>query len=137
MGQAPSPDAFRREILVTGWALIRAQVVMAPLVNLVNTVLWKIEAAESPRSLALAVGQATEEFKRQMRQHALNIAEGALGLIEKFSKIVTLSNSSTIRHALIHAQRAGRRPTVIVAESLPGREGRKTRPHCSKIAASP
>jgi translation initiation factor eIF-2B subunit delta len=126
VGEAPSPDAFRREILVTGWALIRAQAVMAPLVNLVNTVLWKIEEAESPASLRTAVAQATEEFKRQMRQHALNIAEGALGLIEEDSKIVTLSNSSTIHHALIHAQRAGRHPTIICAESLPGKEGRDT-----------
>ena len=123
IGQAPSPDAFRREILITGWALIRAQKVMAPLVNLVNTVLWKIEETESPHSLPAAVEQATEEFKRQMRQNAHTIAEGALGLIGESSKIVTLSNSSTIHRALIHAQRAGRRPTVICAESLPGREG--------------
>lgn len=123
MGQAPSPDAFRREMLTTGWALIRAQKVMAPLVNLVNTVLWKIEETESPTSLPAAVEQATDEFKRQMRQNAHTIAEGALGLIGDSSKIVTLSNSSTIHRALIHAQRAGRRPTVICAESLPGREG--------------
>jgi translation initiation factor 2B subunit (eIF-2B alpha/beta/delta family) len=124
VGQAPSPDAFRREILVTGWALIRAQAVMAPLVNLVNNVLWKIEQEEAPRSLRQAVARATDDFKRQMHQHALNIAEGALQLIEEGSTIVTLSNSSTIHHALIHAQRAGRHPTVICAESLPIREGR-------------
>ena len=123
-GQAPSPDAFRREILTTGWALIRAQKVMAPLVNLVNTVLWKIEETESPHTLPAAVAQATEDFKRQMGQNAHTIAEGALGLIGESSKIVTLSNSSTIHRALIHALRAGRRPNVICAESLPGREGR-------------
>ncbi len=126
VGQAPSPDAFRREMLVAGWALIRAQAVMAPLVNLVNSVLWKLEEGDSPHTLSQAVEQATEDFKRQMRQHALNIAEGALSLIEESSKIVTISNSSTIQHALIHAQRAGRHPTVICAESLPEREGRDT-----------
>lgn len=123
-GQAPSPDAFRREILVAGWALIRAQAVMAPLVNLVNSVLWRIENADTPQQQSHAVAQATDDFKRQMRQHALNIAEGALGLIEEGSTVVTFSNSSTIQHALIHAQRAGRHPTVICAESRPEREGR-------------
>lgn len=126
IGQAPSADAFRREILLTGRALIRAQTVMAPLVNLVNAVLWRMEQGDSPRGLARAVEQTTEEFKRQLQQHSLHVAEGTLGLIGEGSKIVTLSFSSTIQHALIHAQRAGRRLEVLCAESLPGREGHET-----------
>ena len=122
--RAPQSTGRIRSTVTGGRLWWAPQAVMAPLVNLVNSVLWKIEEDESPRSLRLAVAEATEEFKRQMRQHALNIAEGALGLIEEGSKIVTLSNSSTIHHALIHAQRAGRHPTVICAESLPGKEGR-------------
>jgi len=125
-GQAPSADAFRHEILAIGRALIRAQMVMAPLVNLVNAVLWRMEQGDSPRSLSRAVEQTTEEFKRQIQQHALHVAEGTLGLIDEGSQIVTLSFSSTIQHALIHAQRAGRRLEVLCAESQPGREGRDT-----------
>jgi translation initiation factor eIF-2B subunit delta len=124
-GEAASPDAFRQELLATGWALIRAQVVMAPLVNLVNNVLWKAEETETPRSLRQAVAQATEEFKRQLRQHALWVAEGALTLMGESSTIVTLSYSSTVQHALLHAQRAGRRMEIICAESRPGLEGRQ------------
>jgi translation initiation factor eIF-2B subunit delta len=124
-GEPASPDAFRRELLATGWALIHAQTAMAPLVNLVNSVLWKVEQGDTPRSLRQSVAQATEEFKRMLRQHALRVAEGALGLIGEGSTIVTLSNSSTVQHALIHAQRAGRRLEVICAESLPSREGRE------------
>jgi translation initiation factor 2B subunit (eIF-2B alpha/beta/delta family) len=98
---------------------------MAPLVNLVNSVLWKLEEGDTPRVLRQAVALASEEFKRTLRQHALSVAEGALGLIEEGSSIVTLSNSSTVQHALIHAQRAGRRLEVICAESYPSYEGRE------------
>lgn len=126
LGQTSSPDAFRHEILTVGWALIRAQAVMAPLVNLVNAVLWRMEQSDSPSGQRQAVAQATGEFKRQMHLHALNVAEGALGLIGEGSRVITLSFSSTIQHALIHAQRAGRHLEVLCAESLPGREGRAT-----------
>ena len=124
-GEPASPDAFRRELLATGWALIRAQTVMAPLVNLVNSVLWKVESEDTPRGLRQAVSHATDEFKRMLAQHALRVAEGALGLIGEGSRIVTISNSSTVQHALIHAQRAGRRLEVICAESRPSLEGRE------------
>jgi translation initiation factor eIF-2B subunit delta len=124
-GEPASPDAFRRELLSTGWALIHAQTAMAPLVNLVNSVLWKVESEDTPRGLRQAVSQATDEFKRMLAQHALRVAEGALGLIGEGSRIVTLSNSRTVQHALIHAQRAGRRLEVICAESRPSLEGRE------------
>jgi translation initiation factor eIF-2B subunit delta len=124
-GEAASPDAFRQELLMTGWALIRAQPIMAPLVNLVNAVLWKLEERESPGELRLAVAQATEEFKRQLRQNALRVAEGALGLINDGSTIITISHSSTVEQALLHARRAGRRFSVICVESRPACEGRE------------
>lgn len=124
-GEAASPDAFRQELLTTGWALIRAQPSMAPLVNLVNAVMWKIEEADTPKDLRQAVAQTTQEFKRQLRHHALCVAEGALALITDGSTIITLSHSSTVRHALLHAQRAGRHFSVICAESRPSCEGRE------------
>ncbi|HEY3231233.1 MAG TPA: translation initiation factor eIF-2B, partial [Roseiflexaceae bacterium] len=124
-GEAASPDAFRQELLATGWALIRAQPIMAPLVNLVNVVLWKIEERETPGELRQAVAQATEEFKRQLRQNALRVAEGALGLIADGSTIITISHSGTVEQALLHARRAGRRFSVICLESRPACEGRE------------
>jgi len=125
-GEASSPEAFRHELLVTGWALIGTQTATAPLVNLVNDVLWKLEESESPYRMRQAVVAATEAYKRQLRQHALLVAEGALALIGDGSTIVTISFSSTVQHALTYAQRAGRRLEVICAESLPGGEGRAT-----------
>jgi translation initiation factor 2B subunit (eIF-2B alpha/beta/delta family) len=125
-GEAASPDAFRQELLATGWALIRAQPIMAPLVNLVNAVLWKLEEREHPGELRLAVAQATDEFKRQLRQNALRVAEGALGLIADGSTIVTLAHSGTVEQALLHARRAGRRFSAVCLESRPACEGRES-----------
>ncbi|HEX5689290.1 MAG TPA: translation initiation factor eIF-2B [Roseiflexaceae bacterium] len=124
-GAAASPDAFRQELLATGWTLIRAQPLMAPLVNLVNAVLWKLEEHDNPAELRLAVAQATDEFKRQLRQNALRVAEGALGLIPDGSTVMTIAHSGTVEQALLHARRAGRRFSVICLESRPACEGRE------------
>ena len=125
-GDPAAPDALRRELLDTGWTLIRIQTATAPLVNLVNDVLWRIEESDSPSRQRQAIALATEAYKRQLRQHALRVAEGALGLIGDCSTIVTISYSSTVQHALTYAQRAGRRLEVVCAESQPGGEGRTT-----------
>jgi len=122
-GEAASPDAFRAELLTTGWALIQAQPVMAPMVNLVNTVLWRLEEHETPAGLRRAVAEATEQFKRQINQHSLRVAQHTLPLIEDGMTVITISQSSTVQHALLLAQRAGRRFNVICAESRPSREG--------------
>lgn len=124
-GEAASPDAFRAELLATGWALIQAQPVMAPMVNLVNSMLWKLEEHETPAGLRRAVAEATEQFKRLVHQHAQRVAEYTLTLIEDGISVITLSQSSTVQHALFLAQRAGRRFTVICAESRPSCEGRE------------
>lgn len=125
-GQPASPDAFRYELLEMGWAIIQAQPAVAPLVNLVNSVMWRIEESDTPRRLRSAVAQATDEFKRQIRQHAVQVSEGALALIGDGARIVTLSYSTTVQHALLHAMRSGRRFTVLAAESRPMSEGRQT-----------
>lgn len=124
MGEAPTAEAFRQEIRHTSWALIRAQPTMAPLVNLVNAVLWKIEPADTPRVLRDAMITATQEFKRLLRVHEVAIAEWSLRLISDGAQVLTLGRSTTVGAALRHAQRAGRRFRVICAEGRPGLEGR-------------
>jgi translation initiation factor eIF-2B subunit delta len=125
-GEAASPDAFRQELLATGWEIIRQRPTLAPLVNLVSNVLWKIEQAETPRELRASVASVTHDFKRQLRQAAILVAEGVLSLIAEGSTIVTLSYSTTVQYALAHAARTGRHFQVIVAESRPICEGRQT-----------
>src|SRR5439155_23245793 len=82
--------------------------------------------SETPYTLRQLVAQTTEEFKRRLRHHKLCVAEGALGLIEDGSTIITFSRSSTVEHALLHAQRAGRHFSVVCAESRPACEGHET-----------
>lgn len=126
MGEASSPETFREEILQTGLAIIRSQPALAPLVNLVSDVLWYLERTDRPYDQRVAVREATEDFKRQLRQQAIHVAEGSLAFIEDGSIIVTHSLSSTVQYALLHAQRAGRRFHVICSESRPMLEGRQT-----------
>jgi translation initiation factor eIF-2B subunit delta len=124
--RSSSPQEFRRDLRDFGWSLIHAQPVMAPLVNLVNRVLWAIEEPQSLHDLIRTVVEVAEGFKHQLRQHALHVAEGALTLISDGITIVTLSYSTTVQHALRHAQRAGRRFRVVCGESRPILEGRQT-----------
>lgn len=117
-------DAWlRAALLEAGWALIRVHPTMAPLVNLINEALWKIDRAK-PGSARRAIDTAANEFKRRLRVHEAAIAESALRLIPEDGTVLTNGRSTTVRAALRHAQRAGRRFKVICAESRPGCEGR-------------
>lgn len=120
-------------LLEVGWALIRSHPTMAPLVNLVNALLWKMDAAESFGQGQRVVVDAANEFKRRLHVHEAAIAETALRLISDDVQIVTNGRSTTVRAVLRHAQRAGRRFRVICAEGRPICEGRTM---ASELAAS-
>lgn len=107
-----------------GWALIRAHPTMAPLVNLVNGVLWTLDQAQSVDLARTDAADATSDFKRRLRVHEAAIAETALRLIPEDGQILTNGRSTTVRATLRYAQRAGRRFRVVCAEGRPGCEGR-------------
>jgi len=117
-------EDLRRRLLSAGWALISAHPTMAPLVNLVNAALWTTEDAPDAAAAHSAVADVTSDFKRRLRVHEAAIAETALRLIPEDSHILTNGRSTTVRAALRHAQRAGRRFKVICAEGRPACEGR-------------
>lgn len=119
----PAP-ALRQQLLEVGWALISAHPTMAPLVNLVNAVLWKTEDVEDAEAARRAVADVTSDFKRRLRVHEAAIAETALRLLPEEGLVLTNGRSTTVRAALRHAQRAGRRFKVICAEGRPACEGR-------------
>jgi translation initiation factor eIF-2B subunit delta len=122
--QSEPAATLRQQLLVVGWALISAHPTMAPLVNLVNAVLWKTEDVEEAEAARRAVADVTSDFKRRLRVHEAAIAETALRLIPEEGLVLTNGRSTTVRAALRHAQRAGRRFKVICAEGRPACEGR-------------
>ncbi|MFQ3662137.1 MAG: initiation factor 2B [Chloroflexaceae bacterium] len=122
--RSPQKEGLVQQVLDVGWALIRAHPTMAPLVNLVNGVLWRLEGATSADEARRNVADATGDFKRWLRVHEAAIAETALRLIPEDGQILTNGRSTTVRAALRHAQRAGRRFRVVCAEGRPGCEGR-------------
>lgn len=126
-------DGLVQQVLDVGWALIRAHPTMAPLVNLVNGVLWRLEGTASADEARRRVADATGDFKRWLRVHEAAIAETALRLIPEDGQILTNGRSTTVRAALRHAQRAGRRFRVVCAEGRPGCEGRAL---ASELAAA-
>lgn len=117
-------DELQQRVLKLSWALIRAHPTMAPLVNLVNGVLWTIDEAPGPEEARRAVAEATGDFKRRLHVHEAAIAETALRLIPDDGQVLTNGRSTTVRAALRHAQRAGRRFRVVCAEGRPACEGR-------------
>jgi translation initiation factor 2B subunit (eIF-2B alpha/beta/delta family) len=122
--ESPTADLFRQKLLTMGWEFIRAQPTMAPLVNLVNSVLWDIEARDEVAVLRQRAGRAASTFRHRLHMHEAAIAESVLQLIPEKARVLTISRSSTVLAALRHAHRAGRRFTVICGEGRPGCEGR-------------
>jgi translation initiation factor 2B subunit (eIF-2B alpha/beta/delta family) len=122
--QSEHIDELRRRLLEIGWGLIRIHPTMAPLVNLVNGVLWTINDAPTVEVARHAVTVATSDFKRHLHVHEAAIAETARRLIPEDGQVLTNGRSTTVRAALRNAQRAGRRFRVICAEGRPGCEGR-------------
>lgn len=131
--QSTQKAELSRDVLEVGWALIRAHPTMAPLVNLVNGVLWRLETVDTPDEARRTLADATGDFKRWLRVHEAAIAETTLRLIPEEGQILTNGRSTTVRAALRHAQRAGRRLRVICAEGRPGCEGRTL---AAELAAS-
>jgi translation initiation factor eIF-2B subunit delta len=111
-------------VLATGWALINAHPTMAPLVNLVNAVLRRLDGVDASAAAQRAVLEVASDFKRRLRVHEAAIAEMALRLIPEDAQVITNGRSTTVCAALRYAQRAGRRFRVLCAEGRPACEGR-------------
>ncbi|MGC8799717.1 MAG: translation initiation factor eIF-2B [Chloroflexus sp.] len=114
----------QHEVLTVGRALMRSHPTVAPLVNLVNSLLWRLEEAGDSESAIRLVDETTNDFRRRLHVHEAAIAETTLRLIGEEARILTIGRSTTVRAALRHAHRAGRRPRVICTESRPLGEGR-------------
>jgi translation initiation factor eIF-2B subunit delta len=104
-------------------ALVRAQPLMSPLVNLANRVLAAAEATTASAA-ASAAAEAARAYVAASARAADLAASRAAELISPNATALTHSSSSTVLAAFIKAIGAGKRFRVIVTESRPGLEGR-------------
>ncbi len=116
---------FLSEFTTAGRELIRAQPSMAPLFNLVNSVLSSLDAAENVGEARRIVKAAASAFAEDLDVSGDKIAKQALPLISDGATIMTHSRSSTALRALFLAKDKGRNFAILCTESRPICEGRQ------------
>jgi len=122
---APTFVDVKRELLELGPPLINAQPAMAPLFNLFNTLLHKLDVCRGCREIPAILRDQVREFSRVMDDHNRAIAEQVNSRIADGASVFTHSDSSTLRTAIQHSHRTGKRFTVFCTESRPACEGRR------------
>lgn len=125
-GEADAQDAtsFLWQLVSTGKALIQAQPSMAPLSNLVNSVIASVQGARDVDSARRAASTTARDFGVKLHTRSRRIAQQALPLLPSGSSVLTHSRSSTVMAALQLATTHGRQLEVVCTESRPIYEGR-------------
>lgn len=122
--EATSVASFVQQVAETGRLLVQSQPSMAPLFNLVNSVLWSLENARDVAEARRKVREETQGFADKLVSRGESIASEALTLISPGSRLFTHSRSSTVLGALLYARSTGRDFQVVCTESRPLYEGR-------------
>lgn len=115
---------FLSELVGTGRRLIHAQPSMAPLFNLVNTVLSSLETVRDVDQAKSTAKDMARAFAAELDARANRIALEALALISDGSRILTHSRSSTLLATFHLARDRDRSFRVLCTESRPAYEGR-------------
>ncbi|MGE0431651.1 MAG: hypothetical protein AB7K09_13825 [Planctomycetota bacterium] len=110
------PAAGRKMLLDAARVIIPSQPSMAPLLRVMDTL---FHAAESGAPLIDTIDALTERLDHSLT----DISTKALPRLGKVTSLATMSWSTTVIHIL---EKLGRPIDVIVAESRPGGEGRRT-----------
>lgn len=121
--QAADVDELRATLAELVEKMLDAQPAMAPLVTLAARVLGALPEGGPVDEAKKAVLDAADAFRRDLEREADEVAAAAREVLPPGARILTLSNSSTVRAALLAA--ADLEPTVICLESRPVSEGRK------------
>ena len=119
---APRHDIEAR-LLELGRALVKAHPAMAPLYNLFETLLRSLDDAGPDADIRGRIQRAAAGFIEGMDEHNRAIARHFSDVIAEEAVLFTHSAGSTVRAALLHCRRAGRRLTVHCTESRPVCEG--------------
>jgi translation initiation factor 2B subunit (eIF-2B alpha/beta/delta family) len=120
---ATDVPSLRHALAHLGIRILEAQPAMAPLVALVSDVLRATDRAPSVAAARGSAHAAARAFAAGMEERAPRIAERAAALLPPGARVLTLSSSATVVHALQVAG-AARVREVVVLESRPVREGR-------------
>jgi len=122
--EAEDVQSFCRELAAAGKVLIQAQPSMAPLLNLLNTVVVAVQGTSDLDAARNLVRTASVAFRAELETRSKRIAELALSLLRDGCVVLTHSRSSTVLAALQLAAARGRLVEVVCTESRPGYEGR-------------
>jgi len=104
-------------------SLIKAQPVMAPIVNLVDLILRESDTSTPSENLARRVARGCSEFATRIQEANASIRRKATALIRDGDTVLTHSFSSAVLSTLRAAHGQGRRLQVICTESRPVNEG--------------
>ncbi len=128
--EAETSKKYHEGMIAIGKQLIEAQPSMAPLFNSVNRVLLVVEnelkRGVSVKELKSSTKSASEDLLSHSKDAIKNIKKQVADFLEDKSKILTHSYSSTVLESLKFAHQEGRDIEVIVTESRPLFEGRRT-----------
>ncbi|HSE83106.1 MAG TPA: hypothetical protein VLB01_00995 [Thermodesulfobacteriota bacterium] len=108
--------------------LIDSQPSMAPIINLVNRVLVKVEELTDLKAMREGVQAEAQSFVKDMNTGLGNITSSSLNVIKNLKStpsILTHSYSSTVFNVLADARKAGLEFTVTCTESRPASEGKR------------
>lgn len=112
------------QVKSVAYSLIKAQPTMASIFNLVNNLMFNIEANKD-QELKQIIQPYCKKFIQDLKVSDRLISEHASKLIEDDSIVLTHSYSSTILNTLIFAKKSGKTFSVICTESRPMMEGVK------------
>ena len=121
-GKITDAEEARLLVIETGIALVRAQPVMAPVMNLASRAVSA--AIANPDQAIKSAVEAAEIFISETGRAIDMAAWRAADLIKDGAAVLTHSRSSTVLGAFIRAHSAGARFDVIATESRPLLEGR-------------
>lgn len=124
------PSIYQENMIEIGRQVIDAQPSMAPLFNVVNCVLFQVEEGvkrgSSVAELKIKIKSVLEGLQKEYENSLIKIQKHFINIIKDGSTIMTHSYSSTTIKSLIFAHREGIKMNVMVTESRPLYEGRRT-----------
>ncbi len=122
--EAGDLGSFLGEVSATGARIVQAQPSMAPLFNLINSVLFHLDGVESLEEARRRLEAGARGFAEELTSSGSRIAEEALSLLSDGCTVLTHSRSSTVLAVLLLARDRGLEFEVVCTESRPLYEGR-------------